>query len=93
MTPRLELVPWDAVLAVAALMTTNVGKHDQGSRPTWRERLSTEDIADKLDRHLDAWRHGHDVDAEGHSHLAAVAANALMLLSANLAPTVTDDPR
>lgn len=78
---RMDLVPWDAVLAVAQQFGTAAAKYPDRD---WEEHVpeyhwSTYFAA--MQRHAALWFQGEDADADGNSHAVAMATNALMLLA------------
>lgn len=79
--PQLQLVPRVFVEAVARRL--ELGARQRGAW-NWRrgEPLSASTYAGKMLRHLYAWIDGEVEDAEGGSHLAALAADVAIVLDA-----------
>lgn len=71
--PRLSLVPLVGLLRVAAVMA--LGLRD-GRKPGDWQRMTSEDFREALLRHVERYAS----EAKGEDHLAALAANALILL-------------
>lgn len=78
--PRLDLIPWPAVLGVARVMEHGLRKYEPHS---WRfGTLEDTRLVAAAMRHLIAWLGGADQDAEsGLPHLDHASANVLMLSS------------
>lgn len=78
--PRLDLIPWPAVLGVARVMERGLSRYAPHS---WRSgRIEDTRLAAAAIRHLVAWLSGADADHEsGLPHLDHAAANVLMLSS------------
>lgn len=73
--PRMDLLPWRAIRAVAALITENVPKHgDRGG--TLAPTKTAQDAFNSAARHLAAFGAG-EGDEE---HATALAFNALVLV-------------
>lgn len=88
---RMDLVPWDAVMAIADQFGTAAAKYPDRD---WEERTpaykwSTYFAA--LQRHAALWFQGEDTDADGNSHAVAMATNAVMLLAYVLRDHPGDD--
>lgn len=87
--PRTDLLPPDALLCVAAVMTHGAEKH--GARGWEDGRPHSNDYA-AMQRHLLAYWGGVDTDAgSGLPHLAHAVARGLILLSAGLNRQGHDD--
>lgn len=79
---RWELLPYDALEAVAQVFT--LGAHKYADR-NWEHGIAYSRIVGALHRHLAAWFQGERYDPEnGQPHLASVAWNALALLAYEL---------
>lgn len=77
---RYDLVPPIALRGVAAVLTLGDAKHPStDGLPNWIGGLSFMSHYGAMMRHAEAWRAGEECDAEGFHHLAAVAANAMIL--------------
>lgn len=80
--PRTDLLPSDALLAVASVLGDGAAEH--GARAWERGRSFSTDYGPLL-RHLFAWWRGEDLDPKsGHPHLAHAAARVLILLALHL---------
>lgn len=89
--PATELLPPRALLAASAVLGD--GSAHQGRGRDWEAgRPMSGDYAALL-RHLLRWQAGEDLDASGHSHLAHVAARALILLDLELRGLPGSDDR
>lgn len=76
---RLDLLPTDALEAVARILTHGAAKY--GDR-NWEAGMSWRRLDAALERHLFAWRRGEERDAEsGQPHLAHAACCVLLLLA------------
>ena len=74
-----ELLPWDAISEVAAVLRFGAGKY--GVR-NWERGLMCGRLYGALLRHVSAWWQGEDCDPEtGLSHMAHASCCALMLLA------------
>ena len=88
--PRFELIPPKALEQVARSFTH--GAKEYGEENYLREGATYRRYLGAAYRHLNAWAAGEDTDAPtGLSHLAALAANALILLEMHRRGTGTDD--
>lgn len=77
--PRTDLLPYDALLSVAAVLDFGARKYAERN---WEKGMAWGRLVAALLRHLWAWCGGQDIDAEsGHHHLAHMACCALMLLA------------
>ena len=73
------LLPWGALADVVKVFEGGRAKY--GGRYTWRRGIKYSYLIAAIFRHLIVFLNGEDIDKEsGCSHLAHVAANALMLL-------------
>ena len=89
--PRWDLLPFDALDEVAAVLAHGAVKY---SDRNWEKGLAWGRIAAALLRHLAAWMRGIELDHEsGHHHLAHVGACALMLLATVQRKIGVDDRR
>lgn len=76
---RFDLVPSDAVEAVARILTHGAAKYGERN---WEAGMSWRRVDAALERHLFAWRRGEERDAEsGEPHLAHAACCLLFLLA------------
>lgn len=82
--PRMSLIPPDALVEVAKVMTFGAEKYDKNN---WRKGISYERLLDAAERHIikfgsHLWE---DVDEEsGINHLAHAIVNLMMLLQFEL---------
>lgn len=75
--PKLSLVPHSLKQHCALALEYGTQKYAKGN---WRKGLSWSDTLDSLERHLDAFKEGEDLDPEsGLHHLAHMAANVAFL--------------
>lgn len=76
---RFDLLPWDALEAVAQILTYGAKKY--GDR-NWEKGMSRSRMFAATMRHLAAYAKGEKFDREsGHPHLAHAACCALMILA------------
>lgn len=79
--PRMDLIPWDAVEAIAEHFGTSAAKYPDRD---WEEHIPEYQwsvyIAAAF-RHLARFAQGEDRDEKGYLHATAFATNALMLLA------------
>lgn len=88
---RMDLIPWDAVEAIAVHFGTSAGKYPDHD---WEEHVPEyrwSIYAAAMQRHFVRWYMGEDVDEKGYSHAVAMATNALMLLTYVLRDHPGDD--
>lgn len=86
---RYDLIPFDALHAVAEVYTQGAVKY---APRNWEKGMLYSRCLGSLMRHVAAWQNGEDVDAEsGSHHMAHAAWNALALLTYNLRGTGSDD--
>lgn len=86
---RMELLPFDALEAVARVLTKGAAKY---APRNWERGMSWQKCVGCLLRHLTARMMGEKLDKEtGEPHLAHVATNALFLLTYELRKIGTDD--
>jgi hypothetical protein len=87
--PDLSLLPPEALLAIAEVLTFGAQKY---APHNWRKGFRWTRLFASLMRHLFAWLRGEDLDREtGLSHLAHAGANVLFLLTLVLTKAGTDD--
>lgn len=87
--PRVDLIPPDALLAVADVLAYGAGKY--GAR-NWERGLLLSRLYAAQMRHLLAWAAGQDDDDEtGLPHLAHAACSSLMLLALSMRDPSLDD--
>ena len=90
MKAPISLLPKDSLFEVAKCMGLGEGKHQSDNYQTGC--YTYRHFADKIGRHLLEFTSGEDFDREdGQHHIAAVAANALMLLWVVLNKPELDD--
>lgn len=80
---RFSLLPPYALEQIAKVFTYGAKKYttEEAGDYNWKKGLSWTKTCDSLERHLQAWKRGEDVDAEsGLLHLAHLATNAMFLL-------------
>jgi hypothetical protein len=86
---RLELLPTDAIEAVADVLTFGAKKYGDHN---WEKGFDYTRVIGSLLRHVFAFAKGEDLDPEsGKSHLAHAACNVLFLLTFTLRGTGRDD--
>ena len=87
--PRLDLIPPEALIAVGEVFAYGAEKYEDWN---WRKGMAHSRLVSALLRHLMAHQMGEDKDPEsGHTHLAHMACNALMLLGSYLNEDGVDD--
>ena len=86
--PGFSNVPRLALLEVSKVMTN--GKEKYG-KFNYSGEIDATRLSDALERHLNAYLTGEDLDTSGSSHIAHIAANALMLLDGIITGKVKDD--
>ena len=87
--PRTDLLPTDALMAVADTFSYGAKKY---SDRNWEKGMAWGRLSGALLRHVFLWMGGQDVDKEsGKSHLAHAACCSLMLLALVLRNKGTDD--
>lgn len=86
--PKMHLLPHDAIMGVAHVMTYGARKYAEHN---WRQATEWNRYYDAALRHLFAWQMGEDLDESGLSHLDHAAASVLMLSSLVKTRTGTDD--
>ena len=80
--PRMSLVPQQALMEVAKVMTFGANKYGDFN---WRQGMDWLRLIDANMRHTSQWTQGQSIDDEsGLNHLAHAAANCLMLLEYEL---------
>ena len=86
---RYELIPPDALAALAYVYTIGAKKYDDWN---WRKGMSWSRVYGALMRHLIAWQQGETYDRDdGQEHLAAVAWCAFTLMEYERLEVGTDD--
>jgi hypothetical protein len=82
--PRMSLLPFEALVEVACVMTYGARKYSEGG---WRHvPRGLERYTDALLRHLAAWQGGEAVDPEsGLRHVSHMACNAVFIVALELA--------
>lgn len=88
--PRMDLLPWDALLELAHHF--GIGAKKYAAR-NWEKGLPwNSGIAASLSRHLAAWSQGEDIDPEnGQRHDVAILWNAIALVTYRLRGIGVDD--
>jgi hypothetical protein len=77
----MDLVPWDAVMAVAEHFGTAAAKYEDRD---WEEHIPEYQWSNyiaAIGRHYALFAQGEDLDEKGFLHVTALATNALMLLA------------
>lgn len=85
--PCFSNVPRLALLEVAKTMT--YGAHKYG-RFNYSGEINNLRLTDALERHLNQYLLGKDLDESGYSHIAHIACNSLMLLDSILTGKIKD---
>jgi hypothetical protein len=86
---RMDLLPWDSLMALAGHYTVNIGKYPARN---WEKGLYwNEECMASLLRHVGKWSQGETLDEEGRHHDLAIAWNALALVTYRLRNTGEDD--
>lgn len=76
--PRMSLIPHDAMVAVAEVLTFGAKKYDSWN---WAKGFKYSRLLDAAYRHLGAWKEGETKDPEsGLSHLAHAACCIVFLI-------------
>lgn len=76
---RLELVPPEAILALGAILTHGASKYEDRN---WEKGMPLERIYGALQRHLQAWASGVEIDPEsGFPHLEHALCNLAMMVT------------
>jgi hypothetical protein len=81
---RFDLIPPVPLKGVAHVLTHGHEKYDEGDAPGWIEGKSFASYKGAIERHLNAYWSGETHDEDGFHHLAAVAADALILMDMDL---------
>lgn len=90
--PRLSLLPWRALVAVAELLTEQAEAHGDGDAPAWRTLPDGERrYLDAAMRHLAAHLSGEHLDAgSGKPHLVCALASLLIAVERATTPAPRD---
>lgn len=89
--PRLDLIPWPAIWAIAKVLGFGAQKYSSWN---WIGGISYSRLFAGVQRHLTAWISGEDNDPEsGLSHLAHAACGILFLLTFKVCGRVELDDR
>lgn len=89
--PRIGLIPREAILALADILTDGAERYGSGN---WETGFGYERIFNALQRHLWAWWSGEDLDPDsGKSHLHHALCNLVFLVTFCARGTGTDDRR
>jgi hypothetical protein len=75
--PRVDLIPPDAILEVAKVLTDGV---DEYGAHNWREGIAFSRLYSAIQRHLLAFWKGEDIDKSGHRALAHACTDIMMLM-------------
>lgn len=88
--PQVTLFPWGGVEDVTRVMEFGAEKY---GRENWMLGFAPHRLEDALGRHVVAWLAGEECAADSRlSHVAHIAANALMILALRkLKPAVTQE--
>lgn len=87
--PRMDLLPPDALIAIAEVFTFGAEKYDAWN---WAKGMRGGRLVASLHRHMAAYQLGQDHDEEsGLHHLAHAGCCVMMLLGLHLRDTVEDD--
>jgi len=87
--PRFDLIPGDALEQLAILYTRGAQKYEANN---WLKGKEYGSFFAALQRHAWKWKQGEDIDEEtGVNHMAAVAWNAIALLTYQLRDIGEDD--
>lgn len=87
----MSLLPPLALVEVAKVLTYGAKKY---SRNNWMKGLPWTSYIDSLERHLQAWKTGEELDESGLLHIAHVGCNILMLIeTVLLRPDLDDRPK
>lgn len=86
---RVDLLPPDAIQALAILMTVNEAKYPDRN---WEKGMPMSDVLASLERHMLALKAGEDVDpTDGQLHAVKIMWNGMALASYHLRGIVQDD--
>ena len=86
---RMDLVPTEAISALAQILTDGAQKYGERS---WERGMEWGRVYAALQRHLLAWWSGQDTDPEsGHPHLWHVLTNAMFLVAYEQRQIGSDD--
>jgi hypothetical protein len=75
--PRIDLIPPDAILEVAAVLTDGVEEYGEHN---WKKGIAYSRIYSAIQRHLLAFWRGDDIDKSGHRALAHACTDIMMLM-------------
>jgi hypothetical protein len=76
--PRMDLLPYDALIEVAKVLTFGAKKYTAGN---WAKGIQMSRLIAAAERHLGEFKEGRDTDAEsGIGHLAHAACNMLFAI-------------
>lgn len=76
--PRMDLVPYDAVVEIAKVLSFGAKKYGDGN---WAKGLEISRLLGACERHLGEFKEGRDVDSETTlTHVAHAACNLLFIL-------------
>jgi len=87
--PRMDLIPHEALIGVAEVMTHGATKYDSHN---WRQSPPQSRLYSAAMRHMTAYQTGSDIDDDsGLHHIDHAAANLMMLSSSIRAGILVDD--
>ena len=87
--PRMDLVPTEAITALAEILTEGAQKYGERS---WERGMEWSRVYAALQRHLTAWWAGEDADLDsGQPHLWHVITNAAFLVAYEQRQVGTDN--
>lgn len=86
--PAFSNIPRLALLEVTKVMTHGANKYGKFN---YSGQIENTRLTDALERHLNQYLVGEDIDESGYNHIAHVAANALMLLDNILTGNIIDN--
>lgn len=90
--PRVDWLPPDALIGLAALMRDQMGEGKKYPARNWEKGMPHMTVYASLLRHLFAWAQGEDTDPEsGHPHSAHIHWNAMALHTYSLRGIGEDD--
>lgn len=90
--PRFDLLPPIALEEISKVLTYGAEKYEPWN---WSKGFNHTDVLASLQRHLNAWTRGEDIDPEtGLSHLAHAGCNIMFLIDlAKLRPDLDNRPQ
>jgi len=86
---RMDLLPPDAAMAIAAVFTYGAAKYEDWN---WAKGMKASRVVAAMDRHMAAWNCGEELDVEsGMPHLWHAGCCIMMLIGTSLRGTIVDD--